>query len=148
MGPRSKKKVLSVNELEGLKDERKEATIVLAEAEQYGVGTPGEQIDKAKVAAEIAHYDQEIQDGSPKKLVAKTKDSLVREERELEEQFKRGMPTRYEMDHPGRCPGAVRKHMSWLNNNEKPGFISRYVQIQRSLRPGEEKSVEELRKDR
>jgi hypothetical protein len=38
--------------------------------------------------------------------------------------------------------------MAWLNNNEKTGFVDRYREIQRTLRPGEEKSIETLRKDK
>jgi len=73
---------------------------------------------------------------------------MWREEKQLEEQFQKNMPTREEMRSPGKHPGAVRKHMSWLNNNEKSGYVARYREIQRTLRPGEEKSIEELRKDK
>jgi hypothetical protein len=153
MGPRAsatrkKKEVLSVTELEGLKAEKRDLENTLADAEGFGIGTAGEQVDKAKIKAEIAHYEREIHEGSPGRIAGKTKDSLYREEKELEEQFKKGMPTKYEMDHPGKCPGAVRKHMYWLNENEKSGYVNRYRQIQRILRPGEEKSIETLRKDK
>jgi hypothetical protein len=149
MGPRSKKKqVLSVTELEGLKDEKRELESALKEAEGYGAGTAGEQLNKGRIKAEIKHYEDEIAAGSPGRLQAKTKDSLYREEKHLEEQFKKGMPTREEMRSPGKYPGAVRKHMHWLNENEKSGYVARYREIQRTLRPGEEKSIEELRKDK
>lgn len=149
MGPRAKKKqVLSVSELDGLKSEKRDLENTLADAEGFGTGTAGEQIDKSKIKAEIAHYEHEIQAGSPGRITGKTKDNLFREEKQLEEQFRKGMPTRYEMDHPGKCPGAVRKHMHWLNENEKSGYVDQYRQIQRTLRPGEEKSIETLRKDK
>jgi len=150
MGPRAqkKKKVLSVGEIENLKSEKQELESALKEAEGYGAGTAGEQLDKAKIKAEIRHYDEAIHEGSPGRLAGKTKDSLVREERELEERFQKGLPTRFEMAHPGKCPGAVRKHLRWLQENEKTGFVDRYRQIQRMLRPGEEKSIETLRKDK
>lgn len=143
-----KKQVLSVGEIQNLKDEKRDLEQALEQAEGFGAGTAGEQIDKAKIKAEIAHYEHEIEAGSPGRLAGKTKDSLYREEKQLEEQFLKGLPTKYEMDHPGKCPGAVRKHMAWLNNNEKTGYVDRYRQIQRMLRPGEEKSIETLRKDR
>ena len=148
MGPRAKKKILSVTELQGLKEDKREAELVLQEAESFGIGTAGEQLDKGKIKAEIEHYDREIHEGSPRKIVGKTKDNLHREAKELEEQFKKGMPTRFEMDHPGKCPGAVRKHLSWLSNNENTGFVDKYRQIQRQINPGEERSIEDLRKDK
>ena len=150
MGPRAKRKkqVLSTTEIDGLKSEKRELECALKEAEGYGAGTAGEQLDKGKIQAEIKHYEHEIEAGSPGRLTGKTKDSLYREEKQLEEQFQKGLPTRYEMDHPGKCPGAVRKHMHWLNENEKSGYVARYREIQRTLRPGEERSIETLRKDR
>ena len=65
---------------------------------------------------------------------------------EIEDRLVVGMPTRYEMDHPARCPGAVRKHLAWLSRNNP--LIERYVEIQKILRPEEPKSVEALRKDK
>jgi len=147
--PRTKelKPTLSETEVQGLKDDRAELNQDLREAEGFGVGTAGEQIDKSKIKAQIAHYDREIEKATPQRMTSKTKDSLAREARELEEFFKRGMPTRWEMDHPAKCPGAVRKHMNWLNECEKPGYIERYRQIQRIINPGNELSVEALRKE-
>jgi len=154
MGPRAKKKaLLSQTEIAGLKDVKNDLEHTLKEAKGFGSGTAGEQMDTNKIQAEIRHYDNEIAAGSAGRVTAKTKDSMHREEKELEEHFKRGLPTRDEMRHPGHNPGAVRKHMTWLNNNEKaaPGRTSnveRYREIQRTLRPGEEKSIENLRKDK
>ena len=149
MTPRAKKKpVLSTVEISGLKDERGELEHTLKEAEGYGQGGPGSQFDSAGIKKQISRFDHEIEAGSPGKITSKTKDGMWREEKQLEEQFEKGLPTRYEMSHPGKCPGAVRKHMAWLNNNEKTGFVDRYREIQRTLRPGEEKSIETLRKDK
>ena len=149
MGPRTKKKaLLSQTEIAGLKSEKAELEGSLKEAEGYGAGTQGESMDKSKIQAEIRHYEDEINAGSAGKVTAKAKDGMWREEKALEEQFQKGLPTRSEMRSPGRHPGAVRKHMAWLNNNEKSGHVDRYREIQRTLRPGEEKSIEELRKDK
>lgn len=142
------KEVLSVTELDDLKGQREELERSLREGEGYGAGTPGEQIDTSKTKREIARISAAIIDGTPGKLTGTQKDSLEREARQLEERFLEGMPTKYEMDHPAKCPGAVRKHMKWLQRNEATGAVDRYRQIQRTLRPGEEKSIESLRKDR
>ena len=150
MGPRAKpkKQVLSTTEIAGLQNEKRELEGALKEAEGYGAGTAGEQLNKEKIQAEIKHYEHEIEAGSPGRVTSKTKDNLYREEKQLEEQFQKGLPTRDEMRSPGKHPGAVRKHMHWLNENEKSGNVNRYREIQRTLRPGEEKSIEELRKDK
>ena len=150
MGPRAQKKkpTLSVGELEGLKDERSELQHTLKEAEGYGEGGPGSQFDSTGIKKQISRFDHEIEAGSPGRLTDKEKDGMYREEKQLEEQFQKNLPTRYEMNHPGRCPGAVRKHLAWLDNNEKTGYVARYREIQRTLRTGEEKSIETLRKDK
>ena len=140
--------VLSTTELDDLKSERDELERSLTEGQGYGIGTAGEQIDPVKVKREISRLSTSIVDGTPGKLTDKQKDSLVKEAKQLEHRFKEGMPTRYEMDHPSRCPGAVRKHMKWLQRNENTGAVDRYRQIQRTINPGEEDSIETLRKDR
>ena len=140
--------VLSVNELDGLREERQDLERSLREGEGFGTGTAGEAIDKVAMQRRIHSIGQQIIDGTPGKMTGKQIDSLSRESKELEAQFKKGMPTRYEMAHPGKCPGAVRKHMKWLNENEKTGYVDRYRTIQRILNPGEEHSIETLRKDK
>ena len=142
------REILSTNELDDLKGQREELERSLREGEGYGAGTPGEQVDTAKARREIAKISAAIVDGTPGKLTDKQKDSLNREARQLEERFKEGLNTRYEQNHPARCPGAVRKHMKWLERNEATGAVDRYRQIQRTINPGEEKSIESLRKDR
>jgi len=147
-GKKKPKEVLSRTEVQNIEEEKRDLELSLREAEGYGQGTAGEQMDKAKIRANIRRLDTAIADSDPGRVTSKAKDSLVREERELEARFVQGMPTRYEMDHPAKCPGAVRKHLHWLEMNEKPGYVARYRTIQRLIRPGEEKSVEALRKDR
>jgi hypothetical protein len=56
------------------------------------------------------------------------------------------MPTRDEMNHPAKNPGAVRKHMRWDVRN-KP-LIERFRTIQRLINPDEPESIENLRKDK
>jgi hypothetical protein len=142
------KEILSTSELDNLKSEREELERSLREGEGYGAGTQGAQVDEAAIKRQINRISAAIIDGTPGKLTGKQKDSLEREARQLEERFQEGMPTRYEMSHPSKCPGAVRKHMKWLQRNETTGAVDRYRQIQRVLNPGEEKSIETLRKDK
>jgi hypothetical protein len=145
---KAKKQILSLNEIGGLNEERAELERSLRDGEGFGAGTAGASVDTSPIKKQIARLNNEIVDGSPGKLTGSQKDSLHREANELKEQFKLGLPTRYEMAHPAKCPGAVRKHMKWLNENEKTGLIARFVQIQRLINPGEEESIETLRKDK
>ena len=137
--------VMSTNEIEELQSQRQDLEQSLRDGQ--GFGDEG-RVNEGAIKKEIAFISQKIVEGTPGKLTDKQKDSLVREEAQLEEKFLVGLPSKYEMDHPAKCPGAVRKHMKWLSNNEATGAVARYRQIQRTLRPGEEKSIESLRKDR
>jgi len=78
-------------------------------------------------------------------LAQRKRDALHKREKELEVFFQEGLPTRYEMDHPSKCPGAVRKHMAWIQRTKL--LVKEYRDVERLLRPGEERSVEQLRKD-
>jgi len=147
-GQGKQQEVLSVNELDMLRNEREDLERSLTEGEGFGVGTKGEMVDRGAIKRQIDRISQSIIDGTPGKLSGKQRDSLDREVHELEERFMKGLPTKYEMDHPAKCPGAVRKHLKWLERNEKTGAVDRYRQIQRILNPGEERSIEALRKDR
>jgi len=71
---------------------------------------------------------------------------MAKESDRLEQEMSVGMPSWDEMRHPSKNPGAVRKHMTWNSRNFDK--IERYRRIQMILNPGEEKSVENLRKDR
>lgn len=142
-----KKQVLSVQEIENIKEEKKELEATLKEAEGYGEGT-GRSLNTGVIKGQIKRFDQVIHESTAPRVSGMQKDAMAKRAKELEDKFEAGMPTRYEMDHPARCPGAVRKHMKWLDRNEKPGAIEEYRQIQRVLNPGEELSVERLRKDK
>jgi len=141
------KEVLSTNELGALKQEREELESSLRD-DGFGAGTKGEQVDRVAIQRQIGRISQAIVDGTPGKLTGKQQDSLHREARQLEERFQEGLNSKYEQDHPAKCPGAVKKHLKWLDRNEKTGYVDRYRQIQRTINPGEEKSIESLRKDR
>jgi hypothetical protein len=118
---------------------------VLDESEGAGIGTQAEQMDKAVIKSQIRRFDRVLEEAKPGRLSGTQKDALVKREKELIEFFQQGLPTKYEMDHPGKCPGAVRKHQRW-SSRCKP-YINEWRNIQRTLRPGEEVSIEQLRKD-
>ena len=141
------KKLLSQTEIQNLTEEKKELENTLREAEGYGSGT-GREINKGAIQGQIRRFDAAIEAGSPGRIQAITKDKMAARAKELEAQFSEGMPTRYEMDHPAKCPGAVKKHMTWLKRNDFNGKVEEYRQIQRALNPGEELSVERLRRDK
>lgn len=135
--------ILSPSEKEGLLQEKRELEDNLKEAENFGQGTAAEQLDKSALKRQIAHIDHAIESRSVSAPRGNTKDSMHREARDLEEVLKQGLPTRYEMDHPAKCPGAVRKHMGWLERNKEN--IERWRYVQRVLNPENPRSIEELR---
>jgi hypothetical protein len=139
------KETLSFTEKEGLLDEKKELQATLSEIQANPGSSKAGMIDTSTLRAKINRIDHAINIREVEQVRGKSKDSLYREEREIEDHLAQGMPTRYEMDHPARCPGAVRKHMAWDARNKQA--IQRYVEIQRILRPEEPKSIEELRKE-
>ena len=145
MGPRGKKtqeKFLSVSEEEGLKDQKKELEGELNQTEEYGTNP----VNKSAIQGQIKRLDSAIHERTPGRISGSNKDKLAAEEKQLEETLSQGIPSRYEMKKPQENPGAVRKHMSWGERNVDN--INRYREIQRQLRPGEPRSVENLRKDR
>lgn len=142
------KQVLSVSERENLEEEKRDLEGSLKQAEGYGVGTPGAQIDVGAIKSQINRVDAAIHESTPGRLTGPQKDALQKEALALADKFLNGLPTKYEMDHPAKCPGAVRKHMSWLVKFEKTGMIDRYRNIQRLINPGQELSVEALRKEK
>lgn len=137
---------MSPSERQSLEGEKKELETTLSEVEGAGRGTPAEQIDRSRLKGEIAKIDSAIQARTPGRVVGSQKDKLAKEEKALEAEISSGMPSWYEMRKPSRNPGAVRKHMHWCDRNQSN--IERYREIQRTLRPEDPKSIENLRKDR
>jgi len=143
---KKKREVLSQTEIGNLQEEKKSLEQDLKEAEGYGTGGPGSQFDKSRIKSQIDRLDYAIHEASPGRLTGAQRDAFAKRIEKLKEIFQINMPTRYEMDHPAKCPGAVRKHMKWLNVNNE--FIEEWRNLQRLLNPGEEESIEMLRKDR
>lgn len=142
-----KKQVLSVQEIENIREEKRELESTLKEAEGYGEGT-GRQVDQGAIKNQLRRLDAAEHAGLPGRVSGSDKDRMAKRAEELERKFEVGMPTRYEMNHPARCPGAVKKHLGWIKRNENSGEVEEYRRIQRTLNPGEELSVERLRKDK
>ena len=143
MRGKKKKAYLSPSEVQSLNEEKRELETTVREIED---GAGDGRVDAARLRKEIDRLDNVIGDGSPEKTTGTQRDRLAKEERDLEERISLGMPTRDEMTRPTKNPGAIRKHMEWCKRNQVN--IERYVQIQRTLRPFEPKSIEVLRKEK
>jgi hypothetical protein len=137
--------VLSPAEKEGLRDQVRELKDSLKERQQYGIGTAAEQIDQEKVKRDIKRIENSIAMREVK-VTSSERDRLVKEEEELIGKLSLGLPTRDEMDHPAKNPGAIRKHMNWLVRNE--ANIERWRYIQRVVNPYDPRSIENLRKEK
>lgn len=142
-----KQQVLSVVEIENIKEEKRELEATLKEAEGYGEGT-GRSLNTGAIKSQVKRLDQVIHESAAPRVSSMQKDAMAKRAEALESKFEQGLPTRYEMNHPARCPGAVRKHLKWRERNELSGEVEEYRQIQRILNPGEELSIERLRRDK
>jgi hypothetical protein len=130
-----------------LQEEKHELQATIKEIEGgAGVGSAGSAIDVSGLKRQVSRIDHTIEERTPEKVRGSDKDRMVKEEAAIEESLAAGMPTRDEMRYPTRNPGAVRKHMEWCRRNENN--ISRYVAIQRQLRPNDPKSIEVLRREK
>jgi hypothetical protein len=138
--------ILSPAEKQDLREQKRELEESLKERQSYGAGTSAEQLDTGKIQQQINRIDKAISDREPKKITGIEMDKLVKEAVELEEKLKEALPTRDEMDHPSKNPGAVRKHMRWLDRNQVN--IERWRYIQRTINPYDPRSVENLRKEK
>lgn len=138
------KRILSVSERMQLEDEKRDAEGLLKTAQEE----PGfkRSVDQAALQSQIKHFDKELHDGKAPILTAVKKDNAWKEMKELEGTLKEGMPTRAEMAHPGRYPGAVNKHMSWDKRNRDN--IMRYKTLARQLEPEAPANYESLRRDK
>jgi len=139
------RQVLTPSEIQTLKADRNEAAAMLKEAEGYGDGGPGSQMDKARVQAEVRKLDKAIEDGSPRKMRGGDKDKINDRAKELASSIQEGMPTRDEMRNLRDNPGAPFKNLEWQKRNAQK--IQEYKQIMRRLEPGDPmaSNIENLR---
>lgn len=140
------KHILSPAEREGLLDEKRELEAALKDAEsgEYGKGTVA-SVDTTALKRQIARIDQALEDGKAPKVYGKNRDELVKEAEVLKDRIIQGMPTKFEMDHPAMCPGAVRKHMNWDKRTQADRI--KYKEIMQTLEP-EDPTAADLEKFR
>lgn len=141
-----KQEFLSTTEKDVLAGQRADLVTQLKDLNEFGQGTAAAQIDKGSIQKQIDRIDRTIDERQPPKISGSRKDELIKEAGDIEEKLRIGMPTREEMNHPAKNPGAIRKHMKWLERNNP--LIERYRTIQRLVNPDEPKSVESLRVDK
>ncbi len=143
------KQVLSPSERESLLDEKRELENALKDAEsgEYGKGTSA-AVDTTALKRQIAGIDQALEKGEAPKLSSQERAAMAKEAEVLKERIIQGMPTRYEMDHPAMCPGAVRKHMNWDKRTQADR--ARYRFIMQNLDPEDPTSadLEKFRKEK
>lgn len=137
---------LSNTEKDVLTGQRADLVTQLKDLDEFGQGTAAAQIDKGAIRKQINRIDQSIAEREPPKISGSRRDELLKEAERIKEQLSIGMPTREEMAHPAKNPGAVRKHMRWDAKN-KP-LIERFVFIQQLVNPDEPESIETLRKEK
>jgi hypothetical protein len=116
--------------MQGLK---REAEATLKHLENNPETARGDEINKTKLKKEMAYYDKQIEQGRPKTPRGANKDALVKRAEELVELMKVKMPTRDQMDHPAKNPGAIRLHMNWVKEND--ARVREYKEIMRRLEP-------------
>jgi len=139
--------LLSTTEKETLLSQKRDLQDdIRAIEEGAGIGTPASGINVSGIKRQIDRIDLAIAERTPPSYSGETRDKFAKECERLEEELALGMPTWDEMHRPTRHPGAIRKHMSWSKRNLPK--IERYRHLQKILNPGEEKSVEELRKEK
>lgn len=137
---------LSKTERDVLDEQKKDLQTQLKDIKEFGAGTPASQMDSSAIQNQIKRIDKVIEEREAPKVSGTRKDELYKECQQIREVLVQGMPTKYEMDHPAKCPGAVRKHLNWLRKNTT--LIERHRTIQRLINPDEPESVEDLRKEK
>jgi hypothetical protein len=136
---RGKGKILSIAEREGLVDERRDLNSQLKQSE-FGKGTAAEQIDTGAIKRQISRLDKGIDEGTAPSVRGATKDRMYARAKELKEIIMKGLPTRFEMENPGKAIGAVGKHRNW----EKATHTAReeFRQIMKTLEPEDPTAVD------
>ena len=145
---KGKHKILTQGEVEDIKFHKHEAEQALKQAGDYGAGTRADGIDKAKLQGQVKYFEKVLEDGKAPTVRGAGKDKLAAESKALEGIIKEGLPTRFEMDHPAKAPGAIHKHMNWAKRNKQN--IARFKEINRTLTPEDPTAVdiERFRKEK
>ena len=145
-GKEKKEEYLSLTEKNVLLDQKQDYEMQLKDLNEFGQGTAAAQMDKGNIQKQINRIENTIAEREPPKMTGSRKDQLIKEAEDIKAQLSVGMPTRDEMDHPAKNPGAVRKHMRWNDRNQV--LIERFRTIQRLINPDEPESIENLRRDK
>jgi hypothetical protein len=147
-GKGKQKQTLGVGEIAGLKDEMKEIGATLKYLDENPQASRGQEVNKSGLIKRAEHLQRCIDEGTPKEVRGINKDKIAERAKVLESEMQENMPTRQEMDHPGTNPGAIAKHMKWLQRND--ARVREYKEIQRSLNPDDPAgtSIERLRREK
>ena len=139
---------MSPGEIQDIMGQKQEAEASLRYATENQIGGAGAAIDKNKLKAEINRYDAILNAGAPKRVSGTQKDAMVAEAARLAGEMQKNMPTKDEMDHPAKNPGAVQKHLKWEGRNLKN--IQDYKTIMRTLEPDDptNTNIDRLRKEK
>jgi len=129
------KRSMTMGELQDIQAQKAESEATLNYLNENPGATTSQPVDKVRLQKEIQRYDSIIHEGSPKEVRGINKDRLIKEADELRETLRKGMPTREEMDHPAKNPGAVAKHIGWNKRNREN--IERYKDIMRQVEPND-----------
>jgi len=147
-GRNTEKRSMTLGERTDIQGLKKETEANLRFLEENPGVSRGDSVSKDRMKKEIKRYDQILHEGAPVAPRGSNKDALVKEARQLEEQMRVNMPTREQMDHPAKNPGAIHKHLKWSKENDPR--VRRYKEIQRRLEPEDPTAmdVEKLRRDK
>lgn len=145
---KGKKQVLGLGEIQGLKEEKGEIDATLRFLKENPGTSREDGVNKVALLKKAEYLEQCITDGTPPVVRGANKDRMVQEAEELKNKMRENMPTREEMDHPGKNPGAIAKHIKWLQRNDT--HVRRYKDIQRTLEPDDPTAcdIERLRKEK
>ena len=133
-----------VTDIKGMKAEAREQLNQIG----VGMGTPADNLNKARLQKQINYYERLIDEGKAPKVAGTDRDMMAAEAKGLKDKVTAAMLTRYQMDHPSKNPGVIQKQVRFMQVYKKD--IQRYKEIQRVLEPNDPTAVdlEQYRKER
>jgi len=148
---RGKKKLdrsLTMGERQDLQGQKQEIEATIRSIEESPGSNRGQGINVSNLKKQSAYLDGVLHEGTPKKMAGTVKDGLIKRAGVLREEMQVNMPTRFEMDHPAKSPGAIAKHIKWSEKNDPK--IREYREIMRKVEPDDPTAtdVEQLRRDK
>lgn len=134
-----KKRILTPGEVLDIKGMKAEATEQIRQM-GVGIGTPSDNLNKARLQKQINYYERLIDEGKAPKVAVGDRDRLAAEAKGLKDKVTAAMLTRYQMDHPSKNPGVIQKQVRFMQVYKKD--IQRYKEIQRVLEPNDPTAVD------